>query len=53
VPYGTDFFSTEFQAMNCLATFIRSLRDSAPFRLPQVSAWACNSSKVTNSKVEA
>jgi hypothetical protein len=27
VPYGTDFQSDLFQAINCLATIIRSLRD--------------------------
>ena len=28
VPYGTDSFSREFQAINCLATIIQSLRDA-------------------------
>jgi hypothetical protein len=30
VPYGTDSRSNGFQAMNCLATIILSLRDGGP-----------------------
>jgi len=30
VPYGTDRFLDTFQAINCLATFIQSLRDNKP-----------------------
>jgi hypothetical protein len=33
VPYGTDFARDAFQAINCLATFIRSLRDKGSIRL--------------------
>ena len=29
VPYGTDLFVNIFQAVNCQATFIQSLRDEA------------------------
>src|SRR5260370_28383474 len=59
-PYGTDRFSTQFQARNCLATIIQSLRDAntparpiavSPFRpfahLPQRRAKNCPFSTVT------
>jgi hypothetical protein len=36
VPYGTDSVLGSFQAINCLATFIRSLRDkNLPDTCPQ------------------
>jgi hypothetical protein len=33
LPYGTDFARDSFQAINCLATFILSLRDKGSIRL--------------------
>jgi hypothetical protein len=37
VPYGTDSRLNLFQAMNCLATIIQSLRDISPYRRFAVS----------------
>jgi hypothetical protein len=34
VPYGTDSPLDAFQAINCLATFIMSLRDNKPPSCP-------------------
>jgi hypothetical protein len=46
-PYGTDPILREFQAINCLATLIRSLRDKGLQRPKSISnpLRGCNSEK--------